>query len=374
MVMADEFNARMVTLAREAEGLTQSALAHIAGISQSQISKIENGFENDPHDSVLEQLAKACDVPVDFFYQKDEILGEGLVDFYHKKRLTLPVKPLKKANALANMRRLEAIRLLRTLEFDSIKPFPVCSPDETWDPESAAQLVRATWRTPSGPMPDLVALIEATGIPVFVTNLGHEKLFAVSMPGMAGRHVIVLNAMLPASARRFALAHELGHLVMHNGSATDDMERDADAFASALLMPAADIRRELHGLKFRELGSLKSRWKVSLAALVRRAHDLSAISERQYRTFNIQLSKLPNGRKNEPGEFEAEEPRLMRYLIKHYQDALSYSREEVARLMVLKEHRLAECYFGEPPRQLHVIEPKRHLHSVPMPLSDSPLW
>ncbi|MFC6015536.1 helix-turn-helix domain-containing protein [Plantactinospora solaniradicis] len=371
--MSDEFNARMVTLARESEGLTQSALAHLAGISQGHVSKIENGFE-EPHDDVLEQLAKACDVPIEFFYQKEEVLGEGVVDFYHKKRLTLPVKPLKKANALANVRRLEAVRLLRTLEFDSVAPFPFCSPDESWTPEVAAQFVRATWRMPPGPLPNLIALIEATGIPVFITNLGHEKLSAISMPGVAGRHVIVLNGMLPASARRFALAHELGHLVMHNGSASDDMERDADAFASALLMPASDIRRELQGLRFRELGALKARWHVSLAALVKRASDLGLITERQYRTSFIQLSKLPGGRKNEPGEFEMEEPRLMRYLIEHYQRDLQYSREQVAKLMVLHEHKLAEIYFGEASPKLRVMEPKRHLHSVPMPPANAKLW
>lgn len=371
--MANEFNPRMVTLARESEGLTQSALAHLAGISQSQISKIENGFE-EPHRDVLEQLAKACDVPVDFYFQKEEVLGEGFVDFYHKKRLTLPAKPLKKANALANIRRLEAVRLLRTLEFESTAPFPFCPTEESWDPQSAAQFVRATWRIPPGPLPNLLALIEATGIPVFIEDLSHEKLSAVSMPGMAGRHVIVLNRMLPASARRFALAHELGHLVMHNGSASDDMERDADSFASALLMPAQDIRPDLRGLQFREIGALKAKWRVSLAALIKRGGDLGIITERQCRTFYIQLSKLPGGRKSEPGEFEPEEPRLMRYLIEHYLDKLKYSREEVAKLMVLSEHKLAEIYFGETATKLHAVQPKRHLNAVPMPPANTELW
>jgi Zn-dependent peptidase ImmA (M78 family) len=194
------------------------------------------------------------------------------------------------------------------------------------------------------------------------------------MPGVAGKHVIVLNGMLPPSARRFALAHELAHLVMHNGSATEDMERDADAFASALLMPASDIRRELTGLRFRALGQLKARWRVSLAALVRRAYDLHVIAERQYRSFFIQLSKLPGGRKNEPGEFEPEKPRLMRYLIQHYQQTLRYSREEVAKLMVLSDHKMAEIYFGDAAGRLRAVEPKRHLHSVPMPDADVKLW
>ncbi|MFD6752688.1 helix-turn-helix domain-containing protein [Micromonospora gifhornensis] len=360
----NDFNPRMVTLARESAGLTQSSLAHLAGISQGLISKIENGFEV-PQENILGALAHSCDVPPDFFFQSDELLGDGLVDFYHKKRLTLPVKPLKKANALANVRRLEAIRLLRTLEFDSVVRFPVCAPDEEWTPEAAAQMVRATWRVPPGPMPNLVALIEATGVPVFIADLGHEKLSAICMPGIAGKHVIVLNDMLPPSARRFALAHELGHLVMHNGYASEDMERDADAFASALLMPAYDIRRDLQGLKFRDLGQLKMRWRVSMAALIKRAQDLGAISERQCRTFFMQLSKMPGGRKRESGEFEPESPRLMRHLIEYYERELGYSRAEIAKLMVLKEERLMECYLGEDPRKVRSITPQRRLHVVP---------
>ena len=92
------FSPKMVTLAREAAGLTQHSLAHEAGVSQAFISKIEHGLEI-PNDSVLERMSMACDVPIQFFRQDEEIIGESLVDFFHKKRLTLPAKPLRKANA-----------------------------------------------------------------------------------------------------------------------------------------------------------------------------------------------------------------------------------------------------------------------------------
>jgi Zn-dependent peptidase ImmA (M78 family) len=211
-------------------------------------------------------------------------------------------------------------------------------------------------------------LIEAAAVPVFVVDLGHEKLSAISMPGVTGRHVIVLNGQLPASARRFALAHELGHLIMHNGVATDDMERDADAFASALLMPASDIRPALRAIKFRDLGALKPRWRVSLAALIRRAHDLQQISDRQYKTFNIELNKLGGGRKREPAEFEPERPRLMRHVLDHFQEELDYSTAELAKLLVMTERSLHECYFGHTQGVLRAVgSANRKLNAVPMP-------
>lgn len=359
------FNPRMVTLARDAIGLTQSSLAHQVGVSQGLISKIENGLE-EPTKELLERIGEECGVPVLFFEQQDEILGDGLIDYYHKKRLTLPAKPLKKANALANMHRLEALRLLRTLDLTETAPFPVFPVDEHQSVEVIAQLVRATWRIPAGPLPNLIALIEATGVPIFVVDLGHEKLSAISMPGISGRHVIILNGSLPPSAQRFALAHELSHLVMHGGTASEDMEAEADSFASALLMPADQIKIQLRGLRFKELGALKAQWRVSLAALIRRAHDLDCISDRQYKTFNIQLNQLPGGRKREPGEFEAERPRLTKHLLDHYRTELGYSMKDLQTLMVVSDERLRTQYLGEPVRKLRPLNVNRAVHGVPL--------
>jgi Zn-dependent peptidase ImmA (M78 family)/transcriptional regulator with XRE-family HTH domain len=347
-------NPRMITLAREAEGLTQSALAHSAGVSQATLSKVEHGLE-EPNAILIDSMASECKVPREFFVQADDVLGESVVDFYHRKRLTLPAKPLKRAHAVVNVIRLETLRLLRQLELTDVAPFPTLPSNEYSSPTEVAALVRGTWRIPAGPLPDLVSLIEAAGVPIVTLDLGHEKLSAVSLPGLESRHVVVLNSALPASHQRFALAHELGHLVMHSAVPTPEMETDADEFASAFLMPSSDIEPQLRGLRFRDLGTLKSIWRVSLAALIRRAHDLGSITDRQYRWFNMQLNKLPGGRKHEPGEFAREEPRLMRHVVEHYQRDLGYNLDDLARLMITERETLAERYLGEPPRTLRAV-------------------
>lgn len=356
------FNYRMVTLARDAAGLTQTSLAHLVGISQAFISKAENGFE-EPTDDLLAKIAQACDVPVEFFNQPDQILGEGLVDMYHRKRMTLPVKPLRKANADANKCRLEALRLLRTVDFDNAQPFPDFPIEEVGSPEEAAAAVRALWRVPSGPLPDLVALIEAAGVPVYLRDLGHDKLFAMSMPGAAARHVVVLNRRQAASVQRFALAHELGHLTMHMGVSDQERESEADRFAAALLMPADDVRRDLVNLRFNMLGGLKRKWRAPMSAIVRRAHDLGLIDDGRYRNLNIELSKLPGGRKNEPGEFEREEPRLMRHILTQFETDFGYTRPELEELLVVTPRQYATGYMGEQekPRPIKI---ERHLRTV----------
>lgn len=340
----------MITLAREAAGLTQAALANSIGVSQAHLSKIEHGLD-EPTDELLARLSKECEVPLAFFEQPEVPVGEGLLDLFHKKRATLPAKPLKRAHASANVARLEVIRLFRDVELTDVEPFPIYPIDEYGDPGEIAGRVRATWRAPAGPLPDLVGLIEATGTPVVAMDLGHEKLSAISMPGPGNRFFVVINDRLPASHQRFALAHELGHLVMHSGAvAPAEAEEVAQRFASCLLMPEADILPQLRNLRFKDVGPLKPVWRVSLAALIRRAKDLGTITDRQYRTYNMQLNKLPGGRKREPGEFEPEQPRLVRSVLNHYTQVLGLTEKVAAQIAVVEELVMRERYFGEPRR------------------------
>jgi Zn-dependent peptidase ImmA (M78 family)/transcriptional regulator with XRE-family HTH domain len=339
----------MLTLAKESAGLTQAAIAQHAGISQSLMSKIENGFET-PSDDFIAKTAAITGVPVDLFYQSDAVLTETLFDIFHKKRLTLPQKPLRKANSNARIIRLEIGRLLRSFDIPAPLPFPNLPIDEHESAAEVAALTRAMWRMPAGPLPDLVGAVEATGTPVIVTDLEHEKLRALSMPGVKSdnSHIVVLNSRLPASAQRFALAHEIGHLVMHDGVASQEMEKEADDFASALLMPASDISPQLRNVRFRDLGELKRYWRVSLAALIYRSYSLGLITERHYRTLNMNLNNLPNGRKREPGEFAAEQPALIKRVIRSYKDDLGYSLDELCKLLVVTSEKFTKYYCDEP--------------------------
>lgn len=344
----------MLVIAREASGLTQSELARIIGVSQATVSKLENGLEQ-PSGELLNSIAKQLSVPTALFSSTDEVVGEGIVDVFHRKRLTLPARALRKAHAQVNLRRMEIVRLMRGVELEDVAPLPALEVGEHGDAREVAGLVRAQWRVPAGPIHNLVELVEATATPVLIMDLGHEKLSAISVPGLNGRFIVFLNSRMSPSHLRFAMAHELGHLVMHQGSAFDQLETEADRFASELLMPRADIQPHLKGLRFSDLGMLKPVWKVSLAALTRTAFDLGELTERQYRYFNMKLNQLPGGRKNEPGEFKAEEPQLVKSLVDHHKTRLSYSDEELAKLMVTTESHLRRAYFEHPPRPLRIV-------------------
>lgn len=240
------FNPVMLTLAREAEGLTQLALAPRVGVSQAFISQVEHGFK-EPTEELVRRFAEELDRPASFFEDDSRVLGPGVVEWYHKKRLTLPVKPLRRAHALVNVARLEVDRLLRGVELLNTQALPRLSLDQYGTPEDAARMLRLAWRAAPGPLGDLVAYVESMGVPVLLADLGHRKLSAISVPLDGAGFLVVVNTMLPASDQRFALAHEVAHLVLH-ASLDDDhpqMEREADEFAGALLLPVADAAGEL---------------------------------------------------------------------------------------------------------------------------------
>ena len=74
-----------------------------------------------------------------------------------------------------------------------------------------------------------------------------------------------------------------------------DQEREADQFASELLLPAAGVRDDLVNLDLGKLARLKRKWGASMAALIRKARDVGTITENEYKKFNIELldGRLP---------------------------------------------------------------------------------
>jgi Zn-dependent peptidase ImmA (M78 family) len=102
---------------------------------------------------------------------------------------------------------------------------------------------------------------------------------------------------------RMDAAHELGHLTLHlhGGPRGRQAEVEADRFASAFLMPAGDVLAHApRGISLEAVIHMKSRWGVAAIALVHRLRVLRLLTEWQYRTFCIELSKR-GFRRSEPG-------------------------------------------------------------------------
>ncbi len=113
----------------------------------------------------------------------------------------------------------------------------------------------------------------------------------------------------------FDVAHELGHLVMHDPTqaTTSRAEQQAHKFAAEYLMPAEDIRAELENPDTLDaLRHLKRKWRVSLAALIRRRYDLRIINNTRYTNYMKSISAR-GWRRNEPDDLgKPEQPILLK--------------------------------------------------------------
>lgn len=332
-------NPDMLVLAREYCELTQSELARQLGTTQGRISKIENGVL--PADgALLRGIARATGFTEEFFTQPDSIFGLPVT--YHRKKQSAAARVLARIQAEINLRRMHLARLLRAAELDN-PPLPQFDADEYGSPEAVAQMLRSLWQLPRGPVKDLAALIEDNGGVVF------ECDFENAVDGVSQRPrnlpaTIYMNTRMPVDRQRFTLAHELGHLIMHT-LPTPHMEDEADRFASEFLMPEADIRHELSGLTLHKLAALKQVWRVSMAALIRRARDLRRITERQYRMLCIQMSKLGfRTREPEDTAIEPDRPRLVSELIDFHLGELQYTPVELAQALCMTLQRFSVFY------------------------------
>ena len=108
-------------------------------------------------------------------------------------------------------------------------------------------------------------------------------------------------------------------------------------------MPAREIGPELSRLTLEKAAALKCYWKVSMASIIRRAHDLEKINERQYRYFNSELGRL-GYRKCEPAPIPPEEPRLFPEILDVHRSAHGRDAGMLSDLLGLHTHQFHEMY------------------------------
>lgn len=344
MVAGEAFNPDMLRLARDARELTQADLAKKSGITQAFISKLEHGLHVQPGEEALQQMADVLGFPVSFFSQRERALG--FPPFHYRKRARLGAKPLARIGAIINIRRMHIAKLLRSYELEVFKPIPQIDLDaEGVTPEKVAERLRAYWMMPRGPIVNVVELVENAGGVVVPTTFGTNLLDGLSFRAEGLPPLFFMNKDVSGDRFRFSLAHELGHMVMHLIPADDGkMEDEAHRFAAALLTPAAEIKPYLIDAKLSTLGRVKAYWKVSIKALIKRAHDLKFITDSQYKNLNAQYSKTVKG--EEPVPIEMERPRRLQQVVQYHREVLGYSIDDLAKLLALHPRDVENAYLS----------------------------
>lgn len=356
VAIAPLVDAERLRLARELRGWTQSELvAQASGaFTSAALSQLERGHTR-PLPSTLLAIAQATECPLSFFVARP---GDR-----HREGF---FRSLQATTARERRRHLADARLLQELitvieEHVALPEVDVPRHGEDSRTSEAiegfAERTRHLWGLSDEPIPNVVRELERHGIVVVRVSSFSREVDAFSVHH-DHRPIVVLGTEKGVTARsRFDAAHELAHLILHEDSDAGSRQSESEAhqFAAAFLMPASRIRQELPAsLDWTALMRLKMRWRVSMAALLRRAVTLGRISQSSY--VNAMKTMSARGwRRHEPGDEKLgplESPVLLRLALDRLSEAgigLDALAAEAA-LPTADVHRLVEQTRDPRPR------------------------
>ncbi|MHB9075129.1 MAG: helix-turn-helix domain-containing protein [Desulfobaccales bacterium] len=310
-----EFQGAKLRLARTFHGFSLAELGEQISVTRQYIQRLEVDPNIYPKDDIIAALAELLQVEQNFFFEP--LTGELNEEVCHFRKLkTTPLNIRKKALAYGTIFNyiVSYIENKFKLPDDDIQPFKAVVRS---DIERIAEKCRLRWRLHiDTPIHNMIRTVEKKGCVVTTFKGVSSNIDAFSY--FQTRPIIVRNtAKVSTSRARFDIAHELGHLVLHQDLETDDplLEDQANQFASAFLLPRIAFLTEFpkyNRINWSELIKMKIRWGVSLQAIVRRAYDLRIIDAIQYRNANVYINR--NGWKTEePGENEiiSENPEIV---------------------------------------------------------------
>jgi Zn-dependent peptidase ImmA (M78 family)/DNA-binding XRE family transcriptional regulator len=335
------FTPSRLKVARKRRGLTKIQLAKEIGVDWRSVSGYEAG-EYLPSEDTLPRIATALKFPISFFSGDDlEEPEPDITSFRALKKMTAAQRDMALGEGTI------ALHLNRFIE-DRFELPQADLPDLSRESsaEAAAESLRRYWGIGELPVRNTVHLLEAKGVRIFSLAIDALEVDAFSM-WKARTPFIFLNSHKSSEHSRFDAAHELGHLILHRHATPNgrDAEREADAFASAFLMPRGSVIA--NAPRFPTLPvmiRLKKIWTTSLAALNYRLHELKLVSDWQYRTLCVQIAK--NGyRTREPEEAPRETSQVLaKVLAALHQDGIS--RSHLAKMLTVYPSELDQLLFG----------------------------
>lgn len=301
-------------LARELRQLTRAELGERLGLSASTLATYEQGGAK-PEASMLARLCLLLAVPIAFFAREGR--PPIAVESCHFRHVRPAQHAARRAQlALTNLLTdvLEFARTHLVLPSDGSPPQQLGLSAPSASVEAMALGVRRRWGLGLEPIVDLTRVCELNGLVVHPIDRAHSHIQPFSL-WHRGWPIIFFSPRPRARQQmRIDKAHELGHLVMHADVRPGHLgaEREAEAFARALLLPAPAFMSECpRTLDWEHWYQLERRWRVSIPVLLQRGYELGRLAEPMYRRA-LAVWKAGGAPELNEGTGEWEEPLLVR--------------------------------------------------------------
>lgn len=384
----DKFIGERLTEAREARGiLTMSSLADLLEVSKNTVSLCEAN-KTKPRPELIEKMARQLAVKESFFFLPLPENTSGTMFQRSRHALT-------KHHRTVVERKFGWSKYLWDVFLKSYLDMPILNipsridlgvaDDPTNitpnDIENIAVRLREHWGMGTSPIENITDLLENNGILISAGYTHSDKLDAFSNVSEydGSFHVFLGKDKNSVARTRFDAPHELGHLVLHshlpNGFITDKthamLEDQANRFAGAFLMPKSAFGRDVWMLSIEAFKVLKTDWKASVGAIIKRCDNLGLFEDDETRLRQLWIKYRKNWETIEKDTLCAEPPQLAKKSIDILlKSGLSksqilyevpFAQNDVESLLNLPEGYLSES-FGEVrnmlPQLKKDIEPK----------------
>ena len=303
------FNAARLEMALSYNEYSLKDLAEKIDHPRQTLSNYKNGREKNPNPYIIQKVSDELGFPVSFFYEDDSNVVLGSTYF----RALLTTNKKYRNQQVLKMSLLSQIYILlsRYIRFPVFVP-PTLSCDVS--PDEAAHQLREHWSLGNKPIENMIFVVEDKGIPVTTFTTPTDAIDAFSQMiyiNDSCLYLLGLSSNKTSAARiHFDVAHELGHIMLHEWrediEELDKMEfrkreQEAHAFAAAFLLPPDSFLSDIRGrdLTIPYYTHLKSKWKVSIAAMARRAWNLGVTSYDDYQNM-MRVLQRRGLRKDEP--------------------------------------------------------------------------
>ena len=230
---------------RVSSGMPQSLVAEKVGISLLAYRNIESG-ESQPSANTLEKLAKVFNVNPGEFWEEPEQTIKAV------RFRALESKNIRKREEIiytvADWLK-EFNKLLEKLGQETKYDYKLKNiSGTTTNPIEMSEKVRKELDiSDEEPIRDICSLIESrAGIKIYAKEFFSDSFFGLSLIDNKSDRVIVVNTWnkISVERRKFTVAHELGHILLHENSYQENItdensqeEQEANRFASYFLMP-----------------------------------------------------------------------------------------------------------------------------------------
>lgn len=295
----DNIFRRRLSQARQMKGLSMEELGGLLtpAITRQAINKYEKG-QTIPDSRMLLAFGSVLGVKPDYFFRPFTVEVDRVM---FRKDAKFPEK---KSIAIRERVREELERYLEVEQLCGIQSefsLPSVNISSAGDVTGYAAKVRSLLKLGVDGISNVIEVLEDNGIKVIEIS-EYESFEGLSGYANDNIPVIVVNDNLTPERKRFALLHELGHLLMRfkGDMKAKEVENLYNVFASELLLPSSVLLSRIgikrHDITLAELSDIQKQYGISIDAIMDAMRRLDVITDRRYDGYLKKKRSFPDFR------------------------------------------------------------------------------